>query len=206
MAQPFLFSTEELFGSGRQQSQSMTANIRPPQFMPPSQFGAGPAINSQSGDISTWSIVQNQQSAVNQSHVQGTLFVESVPDMSFERTCPSEDPQKRVTTGEETKSTSSEVSRGKRPFPEASPFSLGQMPRHRQTEAATRTRYAEIFAPSKQDQLSSDFGFYQQVFSTPLCEDEGDVDEAIMSPQLTKADFLNGGDRIASKLLERERT
>ena len=41
------------------------------------------------------------------------------------------------------------------------------------------------------DKLSFDHGFCPQVYTAvPLCEDDG---EEIVSPQLSKADFLNGG-------------
>ena len=88
-----------------------------------------------------------------------------MPDMSFENGAPSDQrfhiqPARGVTTIDgQTKSTASEFSREKQLllFTEATtpPFAK----RHRQTEATNRSRFAEIFNPTRMDKLSSDQGF-----------------------------------------------
>ena len=50
------------------------------------------------------------------------------------------------------------------------------------------------------DKFSSDKSFFHQVLAVPLCEEyEG---EEIMSPQLSKADFLNGGARVSNLVIK----
>ena len=61
-----------------------------------------------------------------------------------------------------------------------------------------RSRLAEIFNPTSMDKLSSDHGFGHTVFPMPLYEVAG---EEIMSPQLSNADFLSGGERVENHLL-----
>ena len=83
----------------------------------------------------------------------------------------------------QSKSTASEFS------------SFGAVPakRYRQTEAANRSRFAEIFAVNGMDKTSSDNGFCHQVFPTPLYEE----DEDGLSPLLpTKPNLLNASDKV----------
>lgn len=51
------------------------------------------------------------------------------------------------------------------------------------------------------DKLASDKSFFHQVLAVPLCEDEG---EEIISPQLSKADFLNGGARVSNLVIKQQ--
>ena len=50
------------------------------------------------------------------------------------------------------------------------------------------------------DKLSYDPGFCHSVFAVPLDEEEG---EEMVSPLLTKADFLNGGSRVSNLILNK---
>ena len=86
----------------------------------------------------------------------------------------------------QSKSTASEFS------------SFGAVPakRYRQTEAANRSRFAEIFAANGMDKLPSDNGFCHQVFPTPLYEED---DDEGLSPLLpTKPSLLNG--KVATEI------
>ena len=69
-----------------------------------------------------------------------------------------------------------------------------KMVRNRKTEMTSRSKFAEIFAPSDKDKLSSgEHGFNSQFFPMP-CEE--DADEEAVSPLLTKAERLDGLKRL----------
>ena len=109
---------------------------------------------------------------------------EGVPELSFESGNHILPMTRNIMDGQ-SKSTASEFS------------SFGAVPakRYRQTEAANRSRFAEIFAANGMDKLSSDNGFCHQVFPTPLYEE----DDEGLSPLLpTKPSLLNG--KVAAEL------